>query len=260
MSFRFNLRRAYFVSGYAHTYEDLKKIQGISYNHHDDSSVKDLDIVKAIPMMMRRRLNASGKMAVAVSMEAFRHFEIDKVIYASRTGETKRCISLLRDVRMDGGVSPTEFSASVHNGNIGVFSIINGFHGETTAVSAAENTLGAALAEAYASLYGEGRSRVLVVIYEEDLSNNIMPIPQKVFYNGSFACALVLEKWQADVSSVDDFLAADSAGGEASDVAPEHYFEFDYVRDGCTDPVDFFRELKFVNPDEDENHVVERES
>ncbi len=258
MSFRFNLRRAYFVSGYAHTYEDLKKIQGISYNHHDDSSIKDLDIVKAIPMMMRRRLNASGKMAVAVSMEAFRHFEIDKVIYASRTGETKRCISLLRDVRMDGGVSPTEFSASVHNGNIGVFSIISGFHGETTAVSAAENTLGAAMAEAYASLCGEDRTRVLVVIYEEDLSNNIMPIPQKVFYNGSFACALVLEKWQADVSSVGDFLTADSARGQSSDAEREHYFEFDYVRDGCTDPVDFFRDLKFANPDESDNHDGKR--
>lgn len=248
MIFRFNLRHAYFVSGYAHAYEELKKIQGSSYNHHDDGSVKELEIIKAIPMMMRRRLNSSGKMAVGLAMEAFRSFDIDKVIFASRTGETKRCISLLRDVRRDKGVSPTEFSASVHNGNIGVFSIISKFHGETTAVSAAENTLGAAVAEAFASLYGENKNRVLAVIYEEDLSNDIMPIPEKVFSNGSFAGALVLEKWQADVSSVDDVYKTDSAARLPDAGMPEYYFEFDYVTEGATDPVEFFRELRFVNP------------
>ncbi|MBQ3775593.1 MAG: beta-ketoacyl synthase chain length factor [Ruminobacter sp.] len=254
MSFRFNLKQVYFLSGYAHAYEELKKIQGSNYNHHDDGSIKELPVIKAIPMMMRRRLSSSGKMAVALSMEAFRHYEIDKVIFASRTGETKRCITLLRDVYMDNGVSPTEFSASVHNGNVGVFSIVSRFFGETTAVSAAEKTLGAAMAEAYASLYGEGKERVLIVVYEEDLSNNIMPIPESVFGNGSYACAAVLEKWQADISSVDELYRTDSAmkTSESDPETEEHYFEFDYGREGGMDPVDYFRELRFVNPPQPE--------
>ena len=227
MEYRFILRDVYFISDYAGSYAELKEISGdISRAERNVNIIKDSPVIKAVPMLLRRRLNAAGRMAIGLSIEACSRYSVDKVIYASRTGETLRCIKLLQEVYKGEGVAPTEFSASVHNSNIGVFSIINGFYQETTAVSAAENTLGAALTEACASLYGSDMQRVLVVCYEENLSNRIMPIPNADFCHGPFAGALVLERCRDDEIS-------------------SNVFTFDYAGCGSMNTVDFFRSISF---------------
>ncbi len=236
MIYRFHLRRAYFLSGYASSYEELKKIGEGDVGPGREKAAGALPLVKAVPMMLRRRLNPAGRMAVGIAMACAAEYRPDKVIFASRTGQTLRCIRLLKDVAAGRAVSPMEFSSSVHNADIGVFSIIAGFHGETTAVSAGERTLGEAMAEACASLYGQNLGRALALVCEENLANEIMPIPESVYGSGAFAGGLVLEKCR---------------GADGDPGLPECNFAFDDARDGGANPVAFLRALSFRNGDED---------
>ena len=148
---------------------------------------KNHPLIKQIPMMLRRRLLSSDRYSVALGLFELNkindHSKIAKIIYASRVGET--------------------------NANVGIVSIASKFHGETTAISAAENTLYSALIEAYITLkhIGDPEYKVIVVAYEDSLTNDLMEIEDN--FNGPYALSMVLSIKQENVYKPEKCLVID---------------------------------------------------
>lgn len=154
------------------------------------------ELAKAIPMMLRRRLKGAGRNAVALGAHTLDLYDnIDLIIFASRTGETLRCLDMLQAVLKGEAVSPADFSGSVHNATVGVLAIAKKFKGETTAVAAGENTLQVAFEEAYAAMYGGSAQKVLLICFEDNLlAQNVMDFEGRQEFGTAWATSLVLEK------------------------------------------------------------------
>jgi hypothetical protein len=197
----FKLVRVSFISDKVNNLHQFKeyKRKGSIYSQLDTIDNSQDKIIKDIPMMLRRRLTPSTKYSVGLAIDMLNHCAlneqvVDKIIFSSFSGEASRCVNLLSEMVLDNGLSPMEFSASVHNSSVGVCSISKKFHGETTAISAEQGSLAAALVEAYASLYGQGLKRVLVVAYEGIVDNPKMMIPNVEQFYGNHAFSMLLEK------------------------------------------------------------------
>jgi hypothetical protein len=109
-----------------------------------------------IPPMMRRRLTALGKMAIEGIYRSVKSLEEKGLLHdirwvtACRNGDTPRMVQLLSNISNEELLSPTDFSMSVHNGLIGMFSIESKNPMPHTALSGADASFEAGLLEAYA--------------------------------------------------------------------------------------------------------------
>ncbi|MBD8492921.1 beta-ketoacyl synthase chain length factor [Pseudomonas syringae] len=122
--------------------------------------------VSFLPAMQRRRLGRMARMAFAVGWPLAEGYEQLPLVFVSRHGETPRTFDILRDLAADEPLSPTQFSLSVHNAVIGLWSIMRGSTSEMTALAAAGDGLEHGVFEA-ATLLAEGAPAVLVVVTEE---------------------------------------------------------------------------------------------
>ena len=97
------------------------------------SSLKIFDVedivLNQIPPIKRRRLKGLSKMAMHTSLSCLDkvNFSADKVytVFASQHGEIGRTTSIVNDIVDGHDVSPKDFSLSVHNSSLGLFSIFN---------------------------------------------------------------------------------------------------------------------------------------
>lgn len=118
------------------------------------------------------------------------------LVFASRHGETPRTLGILSELAQDQPLSPTQFSLSVHNAIIGLWSIQRGDTSEMTALAAEGDGLEQALLEA-ATLLGEGASGVLLIVTEETPPELYRPYIDDVPF--PYALALLLrpgDEWQ----------------------------------------------------------------
>ena len=122
--------------------------------------------VSFLPAMQRRRLSRLARMAFSVGWPLAEGHPALPLVFASRHGETPRTFDILSDLAAEQPVSPTQFSLSVHNAVIGLWSILRGETSEMTALAAAGDGLEHGLIEACA-LLNEGAPAVLLVITEE---------------------------------------------------------------------------------------------
>lgn len=122
--------------------------------------------VSFLPAMQRRRLSNLARMAFAVGWPLAEGYEALPLVFASRHGETPRTFAILSDLADQQPLSPTQFSLSVHNAVIGLWSILRGETSEMTAIAAAGDGLEQGLLEA-AALLAEGAPAVLLIICEE---------------------------------------------------------------------------------------------
>ena len=122
--------------------------------------------VSFLPVMQRRRLSRLARMAFAVATPLAEDQPPMPLVYASRHGETPRTFAILSDMAREEALSPTQFSLSVHNAIIGLWSIQQNDRSEMTALAAEGDGLEHAMLEA-AMLLGEGAPAVLVVIAED---------------------------------------------------------------------------------------------
>lgn len=122
--------------------------------------------VSFLPAMQRRRLSRMARMAFSVGWPLAQGHEGLPLVFASRHGETPRTFDILSDLAADQPLSPTQFSLSVHNAVIGLWSIMRGETSEMTALAAAGDGLEHGLIEACA-LLNEGSPAVLLIITEE---------------------------------------------------------------------------------------------
>ena len=122
--------------------------------------------VSFLPAMQRRRLSRLARMAFSVGWPLADGRENLPLVFVSRHGETPRTYEILSDLANEQPLSPTQFSLSVHNAIIGLWSIMRGETSEMTAIAAAGDGLENGMLEA-AALLNEGAPAVLLVITEE---------------------------------------------------------------------------------------------
>lgn len=122
--------------------------------------------VSFLPAMQRRRLSRLARMAFSVGWPLAEGLEHLPLVFISRHGETPRTLEILSDLAAEQPLSPTQFSLSVHNAVIGLWSIMRGETSEMTALAAAGDGLEHGMLEA-AALLADGAPHVLLVITEE---------------------------------------------------------------------------------------------
>jgi len=122
--------------------------------------------VSFLPAMQRRRLSRLARMAFSVGWPLAEGHGQLPLVFISRHGETPRTFEILSDLAADQPLSPTQFSLSVHNAVIGLWSILRGSTCEMTALAANGDGLEHGMLEA-AALLNEGAPAVLLVITEE---------------------------------------------------------------------------------------------
>ncbi|MFG0634347.1 beta-ketoacyl synthase chain length factor [Pseudomonas sp. xss_2] len=129
----------------------------------DDGQAPDVGF---LPAMQRRRLSYLARMAFAVGWPLAEGIEALPLVYVSRHGETPRTFALLSELAERQPLSPTQFSLSVHNAVIGLWSILRGETSEMTALAAAGDGFEQGVIEA-AGLLHEGAPAVLLIVAEE---------------------------------------------------------------------------------------------
>ncbi|HDS1734206.1 beta-ketoacyl synthase chain length factor [Pseudomonas hunanensis] len=122
--------------------------------------------VSFLPAMQRRRLGALARMAFAVGWPLADGIDQLPLVYVSRHGETPRTFALLSELGARQPLSPTQFSLSVHNAVIGLWSILRGETSEMTALAAAGDGFEQGILEA-AGLLHDGAPAVLLIVAEE---------------------------------------------------------------------------------------------
>lgn len=135
----------------------------------DPQSPQELDAapdVSFLPAMQRRRLSRLARMVFHVGWPLAEDYDSLPFIFVSRHGETPRTFDMLVDLARGEPLSPTQFSLSVHNAVIGLWSIMRGETSEMTALAAQGDGLEHGMLEAL-GLLAEGAPAVLLVLAEE---------------------------------------------------------------------------------------------
>lgn len=122
--------------------------------------------VAFLPAMQRRRLSRLARMAFAVGWPLAEGLEHLPLVFVSRHGETPRTFEILSDLSNGEPLSPTQFSLSVHNAVIGLWSILRGETAEMTAIAAEGDGFEQGVLEA-AGLLHDGAPAVLLIVAEE---------------------------------------------------------------------------------------------
>ncbi|OOG84396.1 MULTISPECIES: beta-ketoacyl synthase chain length factor [Pseudomonas] len=155
--------------------------------------------VSFLPAMQRRRLSRLARMAFSVGWPLAEGRPDLPLVFISRHGETPRTFEILKDLAADQPLSPTQFSLSVHNAVIGLWSIMRGETSEMTALAATGDGLEHGVLEAVA-LLNEGSPAVLLVITEEQPPQVYAPWVDDVPF--PYAMGLLLtpgDDWQLDL-------------------------------------------------------------
>ena len=106
--------------------------------------------VSFIPPIQRRKLSKLDKMTLTVMSKIYSD-EIDEIIFSSKDGESDRLNTIISEYKEFGEVSPTQFSASVHNYPVGFFTLIKKLNIPYYALSAGEETFYAGLVKSIIS-------------------------------------------------------------------------------------------------------------
>jgi len=160
--------------------------------------------VSFLPAMQRRRLSRLARMVFAVAQPLSEGRAPMPLVYASRHGETTRNFALLSDLANAQPLSPTQFSLSVHNAIVGLWSIFQGDPSEMTAIAAEGDGLEHAVLEA-ALLLNEGAPAVLLVIAEESPPEAYRPWIDDCSIPYALALRLTAgDSWQLQLQPTDE--------------------------------------------------------
>jgi hypothetical protein len=159
--------------------------------------------VSFLPAMQRRRLSRLARMVFAVATPLAAGRPAMPLVYASRHGETTRTFAILNELAGEEPLSPTQFSLSVHNAIIGLWSIQQQDTSEMTSLAAEGDGLENAVLEA-TLLLGEGTPEVLVVVAEDQPPTVYAPWINDVSF--PYAVALLLKPgraWQLSLGTAE---------------------------------------------------------
>jgi hypothetical protein len=122
-----------------------------------------------LPMMLKRRLTLLGRQATEALYRTSQVVQNIPWVIACQHGDTNRKSRLLTSLAKEEALSPTDFSLSVHNAIIGLFSITTQNKNMHTAITNAECSFEAGLLEAFA-LQKDKRSTVGYLYYNTSMS------------------------------------------------------------------------------------------
>lgn len=126
--------------------------------------------ISAVPAMQRRRMSSLSKMAFATAFACSGALPVKPIcIFASRHGELKRTVKIIEGLVRLEDVSPADFSLSVFNTALGLYSIFMQNKEPSTMVVGGEDTFGSALIEARTWLGRFPETPVLLVYFDEPL-------------------------------------------------------------------------------------------
>ena len=124
----------------------------------------------AVAPMLRRRFAPLGRLAAQAVLDLgggatadAADLDDNPTVYASRYGETGRCLELLAEHARGAALSPTGFGLSVHNAIGAMIALTRGDRRNSSAIAAGRATAAAGVAEAVALLDDGARSASLVV-------------------------------------------------------------------------------------------------
>ncbi|TQV87867.1 beta-ketoacyl synthase chain length factor [Aliikangiella coralliicola] len=152
-----------------------------------------------IPAMKRRRMSSLSKMAVTTGINCLSESQSHpKCVFASRHGELTRTVKILESIANQEDISPTDFSLSVHNTSLGLFSILTQNKQPATTVAGGVDTFGYGLLESCVLMSRFPDSKVLFVYHDE-------PLPDKYsefkFGPKESICIALLLSWNENVLS-----------------------------------------------------------
>src|ERR1700761_7535904 len=132
--------------------------------------------------MLRRRVAPLGRLAAqaaialagAVTLPEDADPDDNPTVYASRYGETGRCLELLADQARGDALSPTAFGLSVHNAIGAMIALTRGDRRNSTAIAAGRATAAAGVVEAM-GLLDDGARRVSLIVYDSPLPAGYAP-------------------------------------------------------------------------------------
>lgn len=187
----------------------------------------------AVAPMLRRRFAPLGRLAAQALTDLAGQGRADgdgadlldnPTVYASRYGETGRCLELLADQARHNPLSPTAFGLSVHNAIGAMIALTRGDRSSSSAIAAGRATAAAGVAEAVA-LLDDGAKSASLIVYDSPLPTGYTCFEDEPSAHFAWAWrlrrprggerALHLE-WQA--ASTDDATPRPAAPG-AGDVA-----------------------------------------
>lgn len=121
-----------------------------------------------LPASVRRRATPLGRRALAAGWSLNPDTQT-RFIFSSRHGEYSRTFAILQALAAEDGVSPAEFSMSVHHALAGLMSIATGNDRGHIALASGGDTFGHGLIEAAACLAEAPEEPVMLVHYDEPL-------------------------------------------------------------------------------------------
>jgi len=125
-------------------------------------------IQSAPPSLLRRRVGPLGQHALRLAWDMACSGEA-RLIASSRHGEFHRSLGIMEGIVAGEGVSPAEFTLSVHHALIGLLSIVRGNGRGHTAVAAGRESLCFGFLDAVAGLADAPEEPVLLIHYDEPL-------------------------------------------------------------------------------------------
>ncbi len=155
-----------------------------------DTAAETKPALEFLPAMQRRRLSPAARLVFDAAWPLAEEFPNCPLVYASHDGEINRSFELWQSLLREQTVSPASFGLSVHNALAGQWSMLRQDMSENTALSADQDSLESALAEAYALLQ-EGADKVWVVLADEPLHTEYAVNAERAPF--AHALAMVLE-------------------------------------------------------------------
>lgn len=120
-----------------------------------------------MPPLQRRRLGPLARMGFRVLEDCLDEGRPTlPIVFASRHGDLKRSYNLLSTMARGEPLSPRDFSLSVHNATLGLYSIFRGNTSPSSAVAAGLDSLPAGLLEA--SVQAAEMNRECLLVWVED--------------------------------------------------------------------------------------------
>lgn len=172
-----------------------------------------------LPAMQRRRLGKAARLVCDAAWNLAEQYPESALVFASHDGELNRSFELWLELMKTHTVSPTSFGLSVHNAQVGQWSMLRKDMRENTALAVGSDGLETALAEAYA-LMQDGGDKVLLVLADDPLAEEYAleaeraPMP--------YALAMVLQPGQQYRLSL-------SCGEQAEENSP-YWGALDWIR------------------------------
>lgn len=124
--------------------------------------------VSFLPLMQRRRLNFLSKIFFHVVNVCEPSARDIPIVFGSRYGELPRTMNILKSLGINEPISPTDFSHSVHNTPVALYSIFAKSQQPVNAIAAGEDTFMATLLETTAQFHSSNKD-VLLVFAEDKL-------------------------------------------------------------------------------------------